>query len=175
MPFASPGSSMDVKPDTTVRTAAEIIQDLNAFGRLDEANVERFDALLAEACESRDEALIPVLLRLLDDDGDFHEVVFGVVHAVESFPDEPYFHALAINLADLQAQGRAWCERLHTRILNSPSHFDRFLASFESLQPAVREQEIEMLRRIAADPDFALRCRNGIERLRAMPPSTSER
>lgn len=158
-----------------MRTAAQIAHDLNAFGRIDEANVARFDELLAEVCQSRDEALIPALLMRLDDDCDFHEVVFGVVHAVERFSDEAYFRALTSHLAELQTRAREWCELLHTRILNSPPHFDRFLASFASLRPAIREQEIGILRRIAADPDFALRCRIGIERLEAMPPSTSER
>lgn len=158
-----------------MQTTTELSLELSAFGPVDETNVERFDALLAQARTSRDEALIPVLLSLLDDDCDFHEVVFGVVHAVESFPDDAYFRALAGHLAQLQTRGREWCDLLHTRILNSPPHFDRFLAAFESLAPAIREQEIAILRRISADPDFALRCRTGIERLQAMPPSTRER
>lgn len=157
-----------------MRTATELIHDLNTFGRLDETNVERFDALLAEACQLRDHALIPALLMQLDDDSDFHEVVFGVIHAVESFPHDAYFRALASHLAALQSRGRAWCELLHTRILNSPPHFDRFLVAFESLPAVIREQEVAILRRISAKPDFALRCRIGIERLQALPPSSLE-
>lgn len=150
-----------------MRDAAEIARDLSSLGPLDETKVQRFDALLAEAVQSREQMLIPILLARLDDGSPFHDVVFGVVHAVESFPGEAYFHALASNLAQMQQRAPEWCELLHTRILNSPPHFEAFLTTFQSLDRAARDQEIEILSRISADPNFAARCRIGIERLQA--------
>ncbi|WP_408950297.1 Imm30 family immunity protein [Lysobacter sp. Hz 25] len=157
----------------TMRPTSEIRRDLLAFGPVEETNVARFDALIAEAYRAEDEALIPVLLGLLDDDCEFHEVIFGVVHAVESFASDRYFAALAQNLATLRQRAPEWCALLHTRILNSPPHFAGLLDAFVPLQAAARAQEIAILDEIAADPDYAERCRAGMERLRGMPPAAS--
>jgi len=159
-----------------MRPTCELHRDLLAFGRVDETNAAGFDALIAQAYRAEDETLILPLLGLLDDDCEFHEVVFGVVHALESFPAARYFDALARHLAPLWARAPEWCALLHVRILNSPSHYAGFLAAFAPLPAAARAQEIAILRSIAADPDgvapdVAERCRAGIARLQQLPAS----
>lgn len=50
----------------------------------------RVGGLIAEAFRAEDEASIPLVLGLLDDDSQLHEAIFGVGHAVESFAPERY-------------------------------------------------------------------------------------
>lgn len=75
------------------QTASQLIDDLEAFGRIGEDRVEEFEGLVDRLIQTSDPRVIPPLLDCLDDDAEFHEVMFGVVHALEAFPEGEYLES----------------------------------------------------------------------------------
>jgi len=61
--------------------------------------------------------LLPQLMRVLDDSCESYEVMYGLIHLIESTGDE-YISILVQNTSDLYPHAKRWLQTLYIAILN---------------------------------------------------------
>lgn len=147
------------------RPLEEVITDLNNVRRVTEDNFEAFETLVGEACEGHPSMAIGPLLGCLDDACELDEVMFGVIHALESFAWSDYFAVLAERLPQLLAKSPRWGSILVTRIMNSATAYPDFLAALSTASDASKQAAVELMQRLAAKERFQKQCEAGIRRL----------
>lgn len=140
----------------------ETIEKLTGIGCVNESTVEEFEALVQELSEgSRREAIAPLLAQL-DDGCEFDEVMFTVIHVVESFPWSDYCSVLSEHLAEILARSPRWGRILVTRIMNSKDEWPEFLAELSRRDDIVKRQATELIRRLAEDEQFRTQSEQGL-------------
>lgn len=82
------------------------------------SEVAAFEEALAALTGLSDESLLPALHLVLDDNCAHHEVMFGLVHFIETFQMSSQSRALLSVLPQLVKQAPEWAKILHFRILN---------------------------------------------------------
>lgn len=96
-----------------------LIRRLNQHAKLENsADVERFDATLAQIAGLNDVRAIQLLTPFFDDNCKFPEVMFSIIHTIERFDDETYTGEVLKVLPTLWRQSPYWTNVLHFRILN---------------------------------------------------------
>jgi len=93
----------------------------DSLQRRDADYVQQFDDVLCRISALNDPACIGPLLSFLDDDSEFDETMFSIVHAIESFDDDTYVREILDNLPRLIARSPRWASIIHARIFNNPS------------------------------------------------------
>jgi len=90
--------------------------------------VEKFDGVLAEI-ESpiRDANVVTALISLLDDDAEYAELMYSIIHTAEASDDETYALGVIKALPELWNSSPDWIQTVHVRILNSPTAIDAYL------------------------------------------------
>ena len=83
-----------------------------------ESEMRAFEAALEDIAADRDPALLPELHLVLDDNCHQHEVMFGLIHLLESFDVDAQLQAFLDVLPRLIEQASSWTRVLHFRILN---------------------------------------------------------
>src|SRR5437868_2669954 len=78
-------------------------------------DVQWFDAALADAAKRAKPRDLPALFAVFRDDTQQHEVMWGLVHLVEDFPNPGYVKALVAALPDLRRRAPEWAELLSGR------------------------------------------------------------
>ncbi len=149
-----------------MKTHLEISNILINFGPITEYRVDEFEDLVTEASEDFHQSMLFPLLCSLDDNCEFKEVMFGVIHALEKFPWDAYFKTLAMNVSFIHKKSPQWCEILHTRIINSPAAYTDFLDSFSNAPNHAKLVEIEILTTISKKEKFRESCIAGINILK---------
>lgn len=64
-------------------------------------------------------SVIRPLIRLIEDDAEYDEAIFSIIHSVESFKDDVYVSECMKELPDLVTQAPLWAIILFQRILNN--------------------------------------------------------
>lgn len=82
------------------------------------SEVSAFEAALAALSKTPNDDLLPALHLVLDDNSLHHEVMFGLVHYLESFDVKSQMRAFLDVLPQLARQAPEWTSILHFRILN---------------------------------------------------------
>ena len=144
--------------------SSDSLKALNEFGQVDEERVEEFEDLVADVSDGFPRHVLGPLILTLDDSCEFDEVMFGVIHGIESFPRAAYFEELLAILPLLKKKSPRWCGILHTRIMNSNDNFSDYL-ELASTPGLSRDAFVEVLREIESDPRFEERCRRAIQRV----------
>jgi hypothetical protein len=90
-----------------------------AQNEIDNQFFEELDATLSEIWELGDYTCIHKIILLLDDEYEFDEVMFTLVHFVESYDLNLYVEQLLISLSDLYSKAEEWAETLLARVNNS--------------------------------------------------------
>lgn len=145
-----------------VRPINEIIADLSQVGNVDEHNFEKFEMLVAEACETRSRDAIASLIDCLDDACEFDEIIFGVVHAVESFPTEEYFAVLSERFPIIVSQSPRWTSILIMRIMNVDGEFAKFLATLSDAKDETKNDVIRVMKGLSNKERFHTKCEEAI-------------
>jgi Immunity protein 30 len=78
-----------------------------------------FDEGVSAVVERAGSSAIPKLLFLLNDESSHHEVMFSIVHGVESFDEDLYISELVACTSLLLTKTPYWLSVLYMRILNS--------------------------------------------------------
>jgi hypothetical protein len=144
------------------RNETEIIADLSSFGTVVEGRVEEFEDLVSEASDVHSKAMIKPLLLSLDDKCEFDEVMFGVIHTVETFPLREYFEELGRCLSLLKSKSPRWVSILHTRIMNSAMAYQDYLKVYSFLSDEERNALVDLLGSISSKEKFRELCEEGI-------------
>jgi hypothetical protein len=104
------------RPVMGLRDRLERLRDVDR--RRDASYVDDFEASLAEIASLEDAACIGPLLELFEDVHPVEELLWSVVHLVESFPDDVYLRELLRGTPALQRRSVTWSCTLYVRVLN---------------------------------------------------------
>jgi len=96
----------------------ELLKKARNFDTQDDIII--FEDLLTDITKKKDITDLNDLLTLFDDGTEFPEVMYSLVHAVESYPAKGYIKTLLNCYYTGKEQWPAWYKDLMIRILNSP-------------------------------------------------------
>lgn len=80
--------------------------------------VENFEEALSHLAEKSDPAVVRDLFLIFDDDAVKFEVLWGLVHFIETFETRPVLDALTDVTPSLMFSASEWLRIFYTRILN---------------------------------------------------------
>ena len=88
----------------------------------DEIEVEKFEQSIGSILEMKDVSHIKILCQGFDDLTDNDEVMFGLIHAIESYDNivgsEASLKVLVNSIPEMLPHAKEWLKILHKRILN---------------------------------------------------------
>ncbi|AIQ27111.1 MULTISPECIES: Imm30 family immunity protein [Paenibacillus] len=99
-----------------------------------ELECEQFDLALEGLAGDTEDAVIHQIFKVFDDDTEQEEVMFSLVHFVESVQMEMYLTQLLESLPDMMEHARNWAIVLNTRILND-DNYRKDYAEIAALMP----------------------------------------
>ncbi|MBS0186412.1 MAG: hypothetical protein JSS34_08900 [Proteobacteria bacterium] len=105
------------------------------------SEVKEFEALLSSYMEKKDEETLKNLLKLFNDKNHFYEVLYSLVHLVETWPAEIYVKTLIDTLSVQINQSPFWTDCLFNRIFNNPQTFFLFK---KNMQLAPKKDLLEL-------------------------------
>lgn len=98
----------------------DLIVELSDELRGHRANyVQRCEEILGRIAGLRDPSFIGLLLPLLDDRAEYDELMFSIIHTLESFDDATYVGRILEHLPEFLAKSPRFAKIVHMRILNS--------------------------------------------------------
>lgn len=86
-----------------------------------EDEIRQFEETLAMIIANEDVSIIPSLCKVLDDDTECSEVMFGLIHSIEDLYKNDIERGLALVAKSVPSSisySKEWMEILHCRILN---------------------------------------------------------
>jgi hypothetical protein len=146
--------------DTLLPPLANTVEQLRkALLRQPEPDVSAVTVELAKIVACAGASAIPHILEFFDDDYPFPEVLFPLLHAVESIENEAYASGMCESLPILFERAPEWATTFLIRVLNCAETLGAFAARAAQLQPARKE----LLRRLvkhtsAINPESASAC-----------------
>ncbi|MHA3081513.1 Imm30 family immunity protein [Acinetobacter sp. ANC 5502] len=143
----------------------QIIAKLANFNYIDESNIDELANVLHKISTIKDQSFILPLLLLLNDDCDFDEIIFGIIHTLEKFPWNQYFTILLSNIDYIYEKSPKWCYILHTRIINSDTAYEEFLSIVLSASKKIKITEQNILMKISEKDKFRACCLYGINKI----------
>ena len=96
--------------------------------------------------EEQDEETFQNLIVLFDDQTNYPEVMFSLVHALESYPDEVYITLILKTVNILTNVYKEWYSRLIIRILNEDSCRPIFIKKLNQLDSVSANKIIQIIK-----------------------------
>ena len=93
--------------------------------------VDNFEDKLSEFLELNTPNIIGSLLPFFDDNSEYDELMFSIIHTIEVFEDEIYVKQIINNLRDFCLESPKWASIVHMRILNSDSTLNSYIANLK--------------------------------------------
>jgi hypothetical protein len=91
------------------------------------------------------------LFMVFDDRCEHQEVMWGLLHFIESFDDENFFQAFIKAVPDMVSKAAEWVEIFHARILNSDASRDAFKEILSTADSASQNAIRLILKKIASN------------------------
>ncbi|MEN1783945.1 MAG: Imm30 family immunity protein [Bacteroidota bacterium] len=107
--------------------------------RSEDTFVIKFEKKLEEIHATQNPAMISKLLDIMDDKFEFDELMFSIIHTVESFDDFTYIQELFISMPDFVLKSPRWASIIVMRIINSSQTLEVFLDTLEILSSKKKE------------------------------------
>ena len=102
-----------------------------------------------------------MLLPFFSDKCEFPEIMYSIIHAIESFEDEIYIEQLFKGILILWKSSPEWTLVLHFRILNSITTIAEYCNQLPKLSPPQKRIIKEILLQVEKDsPQFTEKCQN---------------
>ena len=129
-----------------------LIEKMNAnrFMR-SRAEVVTFEDAMAELAKNPKNEYLPELYLVLDDECEHHEVMYGLIHFLESFDENAQLQALVDVAPQLIVRAPDWTKILHYRILNDDPSRALYKEVLQSANSENREIAYQLLKEIAAN------------------------
>ena len=121
--------------------------------------VTLFDATLAALPGEHTDDELRTLLRVFDDCTEHFEVMWGLVHYVESVPQYLTLQAFLTSIADMQISAKEWADILMLRLLNADDTRASLPAQIVLLNERNRLAAISTIREIESDASGQLKAR----------------
>lgn len=124
-----------------------------------ENEVAEFDSALTELPEQSEDdiAYVTQLFDVFVDDCDQPEVMWGLLHFVESFDDETYISALLISIDELSSKAKDWLEIILSRVLNNDDSKSQLIITLKKRSEAENTTVIKLLENFKTDEEPSLR------------------
>jgi len=122
-------------------------------------HVTLFDETLAALPGEHTDDELRMLLRVFDDRTEHFEVMWGLVHYVESVPQYLTLQALLTSIADMQITAKEWADLLLLRLLNADDTRATLSALIGLLDERNRLAAISTIREIESDASGQLKAR----------------
>lgn len=110
--------------------------------------VENFEEVLQSILEENDKKLIKGLCSAFDDESDQHDVMFGLIHAVEWRYDKEGLCEFIQVIPSMLPHAKEWASLLLFRILNAKNFRENFTRILIKLRPEVRNEIVDLLKEI---------------------------
>jgi hypothetical protein len=124
----------------------QLVRDLDDVLRNREPGyAERCEDLLAQISSLEDPRSVRLLLPLFDDEAEYDELMFSIIHAIERFDDATYVREISANLPSFVERSPRWAMIVHMRILNSPSTLAAYKERTTSLSKEQQQALSELL------------------------------
>lgn len=128
-----------------------LIEKMNAsrFMR-SRAEVIAFEEAMAELAKNPKNEYLPELHLVLDDECEHYEVMYGLIHFLESFDEKEQLQAFIDVAPKLIVRAPDWTKTLHYRILNDDPSRALYKELLHSSNSESREVVYQLLKEIAA-------------------------
>ena len=104
-----------------------------------------------------DVAYVTQLFDVFVDDCDQSEVMWGLLHFVESFDDETYISALLLSIEELSAKAKDWLEIILSRVLNNDDSKSQLIIALKNRSEFENTSVIKLLESFKTDEEPSLR------------------
>lgn len=104
-----------------------------------ESFVVRFESKLEEIYSTHNPAIISKLLGVMDDKFEFNELMFSIIHTIESFEDTLYIEEILKSIPDFVLKSPKWSSIIIMRIINSSSTREIFIDEIQSISSEKKE------------------------------------
>ncbi|WP_419961734.1 Imm30 family immunity protein [Psychrobacillus sp. BM2] len=115
----------------------------------DENEVVKFEKSIENILEMKDVSHIEILCQGFDDLTENDEVMFGLIHAIESYDNivnsEASLKELANSIPKMLPHAKEWLKRLHKRILNNGPSLNIYKEIIPTLNKDIQEYIISQL------------------------------
>ncbi|MCE5286147.1 MAG: immunity 30 family protein [Pelosinus sp.] len=116
--------------------------------------VQEFEEAIENIVSLKDVKLINDLCSGFDDQTEEHEVMFGLIHAIEDFEGEEGLREMAKAIPDMLPHAKEWATILHYRMLNHAPSRQIYAKILSHVNLLVRNTIVSILKEIKAeDPD----------------------
>lgn len=116
-----------------------IVQMQNELRTHSNGYVQRFEDVLGQVAALNNPDCIGPLLPFFDDDAEYDEMMFSIIHTIEKFDDSTYVRAITNHLDSFLAKSPRWAVIVHMRILNSPPTMAAYADRIKSLSNEQRQ------------------------------------
>ncbi|MEC0172208.1 Imm30 family immunity protein [Paenibacillus graminis] len=116
-----------------------------------ELECEAFDLALEGLAGDMEDAVIQQIFKVFDDDTEQEEVMFGLVHFVESYQMEMYLTQLLESLPDMLENARNWAIVLNRRILEDDLCRREYADIAAGMTPRIKRSLAFLLEEIKED------------------------
>ncbi|MBY0013850.1 Imm30 family immunity protein [Paenibacillus typhae] len=113
-----------------------------------ELECELFDLALEGLAGDTEDAVIQQIFKVFDDETEHEELMFGLVHFVESCHMEMYLTQLLESLPDMLEPARGWAIVLNKRILDDSLFRKEYTAIAKGMSPRVKRALVFLLEEI---------------------------
>lgn len=122
-------------------------------------NIPKFEEILGDIAKLKDPNVIRKLVNYLDDDSEYPDVIFGIVHLIEEFDDHTYLQELLPSISLLTQNSPYWAKVLHYRIMNSSTTLTEYSKISSSLSEDTKQALKKLLVEIKKeDKEFDSQC-----------------
>ncbi len=122
-----------------------IVELAGVLKNRDDDYVQRVENILGQISSLDDQDCIRLLLPFLDDNAEYDEMIFSIVHTIEQFDDDTYINELLTNISSLFSKSPRWTIILHMRILNSQTALDAYEARIKTLSDQQKPVVLDVL------------------------------
>jgi hypothetical protein len=110
--------------------------------------VARFENVLADIAAMNDRTCIVLLCAFFDDDAEFDELMFSIIHTIENFDDATYASELVKAAPRLCERAPRWASIVFMRVLNSPTSTAMLVDALRNGTDEQRESVYSLMRKI---------------------------
>lgn len=115
------------------------ISDLRNLPKFDGDYAERFEQVLEKIDSLDNPKSIISLSQFFDDEAEYDELMFSLIHSIEKFDDATYINALFEALPNLSRKAPNWCSVLLKRVNNNPESKGVLATTLESSNGYIRQ------------------------------------
>jgi len=109
-----------------------------------ESFVVKFESKLEQIYSTHNPIIISKLLGVMDDKFEFDELMFSIVHAIESFDDVIYVEEILKSIPDFILKSPRWASIIVMRIINSTETLEIFINQLEDV-PYKKKEVLRLL------------------------------